>query len=413
MAVISSSFAEQNTNQTTSSASFGDVTGATLASSAFTAGKKYLILVTAQYSATNGDGTEVRVVHGSTLFTGSQCWCVFGASADRIPYTYMTVWTAVSSEGIALQYRSRLGGANVAGCNFASVLSICLSDDLTENTDWFFNENTTASGLTSTHTSFASVSLTPAVASQDWLVIGHALLDFNAQITTFVGCRLYDGTNTFPATMLDAQNSALDELVFGLARVYTLPASATTLDVQAATSSGTNGNHKSSRIFALNLHKFREHANAYTEAAQALSETNYATELQTMTLTPPVVSDTIILSYWGWDKKTGDPVCRYRVQLDNSDQPAGQTTAAYALKGGLSSPVEWELLLTKVVDLSAASHTIDLDASTSSAAGGAEGQERTLAAFTLELAAVATGTTRRVIPGNRRDGSDDWLQEAS
>jgi hypothetical protein len=77
--------------------------------------------------------------------------------------------------------------------------------------------------------------------------------------------------------------------------------------------------------------------------------------------------------------------------VDNSDQPSGQTTAAYVFNTGhtgnsLGDEVP-TMLSTMVSSLSAASHTIDLDGAVSNTTSSPSAQQRQLLALPLELAA--------------------------
>jgi len=399
-AAIGHASASVTSNQTTSSTTFVDVTGATIASGSFTTGKKYLIYITAQVGYTAGDGTEVQVIHGSTAFSGSGQWVSFAADTNRHNYTFMTVWTAVSSEGIALQYRSRLGGANTASANFVSIFAMNLSDDLTENTDWHFNEVSADDAMSTSFEDGATVTFTPTTASHDWLVLGNIQVDYAAQTANTVTVRLSDGTNVLPQANVDVPNSALDEVGFGLARVYTLAASSTTLKVQYKVSASTTANALHSKIFALNLNKFRNHAFAYTEAGTNLSATDYATQIQTLSITPDIQGDVFVGSYWSFDRNSSGNTGEQRIQIDNSDSPAGQTTANYQFRHGTDGTDEDPMTIsTLVANMTAAAHTIDLDGSASATTSTPQAETATLWAFTMELPAAVSSSGSLMLMG--------------
>lgn len=392
-AEIDHASAAVTSNQTTNSTTFVDVTGATIASGSFTAGKKYLLYITAQIGYTAGDGTEVQVIHGSTAFTGSNQWTSFAADTNRHAYTFTTVWTAVSSEGIALQYRSRLGGANTASANFVSIVAINLSDDVTENTDWFFNEVSADDAMSTSFEDGASVT----VGAGTWLVLGNIQVDYAAQSANYVTVRLSDGTNVLPQAQIDIPNTALDEIVYGLARVYSA-ASSTTYKVQYKVSASTTANALHSKVFALNLDKFRNAAYAYTEAGTNLSATDYATQIQTLSFTPDVQGDVLVGSYWSCDRNSSGNTCEQRLQIDNSDAPAGQTTANYQFRHGTDGTDEDPMTLsTLVASMTAAAHTIDLDGSISATTSTPDAETATIWAFTMELAAAASSAPNRLL----------------
>lgn len=393
-AAIGHATAEVTSNQTTSSTTFVDVTGATIASGSFTTGKKYLIHITAQIGFVTGDGTEVRVVHGSTEFDGSKAWHVLTGTETRRAYSFTTVWTAVSSEGIALQYRSRTGGANTASANFVHILAMNLSDDVTEGTDWHFNEVSADDAMSTTYEDGASITFTPGTASHDWLVLGDVLVDYAAQCTNYVSVRINAGTPVLPQAIIDCTNSALEEFQFGLARVYTLAASSQTIKMQYAVSASTTANHLNSRIFAIDLHKFRNHAFAYTEAGTNLSATDWATQIQTLSITPDVQGDVWIGGYWSFDRNSSGNMANQRIQVDNSDQPAGQTTAAYDFRRGTDGTDEDPMVIsTSVTNMTAAAHTIDLDGSVNATTSTPQAETATLWAVTMELPATGAAAT--------------------
>lgn len=391
-ASVAHAFAEVASDQTSTSSTFGACTGASLADTNFTAGKKYLLFSKSQMSYTFGDGTEARVVHGSTEFDGSKAWIDASSTGWRITFPFMRVWTAVSSEGITLQFRSRAGGANTAYCNFASLFAMNLSDDLVENTDWFYNELSTDNGATTSWQDGASIT----VPAGTWFVAGHILTDAAAQITNYPMVRLTDGTNTVPATQVDVGVSTRDEKASGLERVYTV-ASSTTFKVQYAVSASTTANHLHSAIFALNMAKFAGATSAYTEGSAALSATDFATEIQTLSVTPTVQGDVWIGSYWTFDRNSGN-LGNQRLQVDNSDVPAGQTTAVYDYRGGIDSTDREPMgMSTMVSSMTAAAHTVDMDASVDSTSGGPAALERTIWAIPLELAATGGASTRSLM----------------
>ena len=393
-AAIEHASASVTSNVTTSSTTFVDVTGATLTSSSFTTGKKYLLLCTAQMGATSSDGTETQFVHGSTAFAGSGSWNPFGLTGVRNIYPCLEVWTAVASEGVAIQYRSRLGGANVASANFAHLFAMNLSDDLVENTDWFYNAVSADDAMSTSYENGASIT----VGAGDWLVIGNIQVDFGAQAVNTVAVRISDGTNVLPAADIDIGNSALDETVMGLSRVYTVASSAT-YTLQYAVSASTTANHLHSKIFAINLNKFRNHVSAYTEAGTNLSATDWATQIQTASLTPDVQGDVLIGASWSFDRNDSGNMANQRIQVDNSDSPAGQTTAVYDFRHG-TDPLEDPMMQTTMVsNMTAAAHTIDLDGSVSATTGTPDAKTATLWAFTMELPAAASSSGSLMLMG--------------
>ncbi len=382
-AEIEHASASITTNQTTSASTFIDIPGATLSSGNFTTGRKYLVLAHAQMGASASDVTQVQVVHGSTAFPGMDSWNPFGNSSARNQYACHTVWEAVSSEGIALQYRTRLGGAQVASADFAQLFVMNLSDDLAENTDWFSSEVSADDTMSTSYEDGASVT----VGAGTWLVLSCAYVDFAAQNTNSVAVRLTDGTIVLPEAEIDIGDSGRDEITMSLSRIFET-AGSTTLKVQYKVSASTTATHLHSRIFALNLDKFRNHAVAYTESGTALSATDWATQIQTISITPDVQSDVLIGSYFSFDRNDSGNMANQRIQVDGSDSPAGQTAAVYDFRHG-TNPLEDPMSMSAFVSgMTASAHTIDLDGSVNTTTGTPTAKYATLWAFTMELAAA-------------------------
>jgi len=124
----------------------------------------------------------------------------------------------------------------------------------------------------------------------------------------------------------------------------------------------------------------------------ALSATNYATALQTLAITPGVLGDVLLGSYFGFDKQNTARVAEFRVQVDNSDAPAGQTTDNYQFYSGNDANDEVPFSLDTMIELNAAEHAIDLDGSADSVTNTPTAQHRSLWAFTMELAGAANIT---------------------
>lgn len=390
--------ASVTSNQTTSSTTMTTVPGASIASGSFTVGHQYMIHVTGQFGHTAGDAAQVQLVHGSTPFTGSDQWIYVSVDTNRHNYQRTRVWTAVSSEAIEVQFKSRLGGANVASANFVQITVIDLND--LSASDWCYSELSTDDAMSTSFEDGAACTFTPGTASHDWLVLGDAYVDYAAQAANYVTVRLTDGTNVLPQAQIDIPNTALDEIGIGLMRVYTLAASSQTLKIQYKVSASTTANHLHSAVFALDLNKFRNHAFAYTEAGANLSATDYATAVQTISITPDVQGDVWIGSYWSCDRNSSGNTCEQRIQVDNSDSPAGQTTANYQFRSGIDGTDEEPMSLSTVVaSMTAAAHTVDLDGSVSATTSTPDAETATLWAVTMELAATSSTARNLMLMG--------------
>ncbi len=394
-AAIDHTFVEQNTAQTHNTSTPTDITGAAITSGNFTAGKKYLIFNT---YAPNEDASgllTIRTEHGSTDFAESvQTFNIASTNAFRFPTGWFTVWTAVSSEGIKLQHSVSSG--NVSTDQIA-MLKINLSDDVTENTDWFFAERSTDDALSTTPSDGASITFSIAGT---WLVCTYAQVDITDASTSVTSAIVRSGeaASSLPQGLLHEQSTSA-VLPFVLCRVFTTTAASNTFKEQSV-ASGSFHTRLHSSIFALNLEKFAARTSAYTEADTNLSGSNYATAVQTASITPTVTGDVWILAAWGFDQNDTAREMEARLQVDNTDVPSDWTSDNYqfAVAGGASGTQEQPMVLSTMTSLDNAAHTIDLDGSADSTTGTPAAQQRTLMAVTMELAGAGGGTRRRVSP---------------
>jgi len=390
MAAIGHNSLKQTTRQTTTSATYGNVSGCQFPSTDFTAGKKYLLVVTGQADR-NSTGTNVglRVAHGGAAFADSEQINQFSGGTFRYPYAWFHVWTAVASEAIDLQIASS-DGATQAGVDAVVMSWMNLSDDLVENTDWKFGESSSDLGLTTTPQAGATVTITPGGAS-DWAVMSYA--QYSTTAITTSGISRINRSGEASATLPECRREmrATSEIPgYVLGRVYALTAAANTFTEESSITAGTAWTRLHSKVFILNLNKFRNHAFAYTEADAATSATNYATLAQSVGITPDIAGDVWFGVYVGFDKANAARELEIITQLDNADDPAGTTTENYQMLADGDSTDEAPVFLQTVTNVTAAAHTLDVDCSTESTAGTPAVQYRTAWAVTMELAVPPT-----------------------
>lgn len=421
-AVIEHAFVEQNTNQTkTGDTNFSDISGASLAAdwsdatfssgTGFEVGKKYFIYITGQIGNSSSDSIycSVQVLHGSTAFEDDASlfnWKPI-SSAHRITYNWWTVWTAVSGEGIKVQH-AILDAAQTVSTNKVAIFVMNLSDDLTEDIgsggDWKYAERTNDDTLTTSPFDGASITFTPAIASQDWLILSLARIDheLTASSVTTTMDRSGEATSTTPST-LHFQAGGSTGFPYSMGRVFSLGNASNTFKEISVASANDGHVRRHSKIFALNLNKFKNHTNAsdaYTEAAfGGLSATDYASQIQTISITPDVQSNVWIGAFWNGDLQNNAREAEFRVQVDGSDRPDSQTTDNYQMRTYFNAADEEAFNInTMVENMSAASHNIILEASADSTTGTPDAKHRSLWAMTMELAAGGTPSTRRGVP---------------
>lgn len=182
--------------QTTISTSFVPVTGTAntgttastngwVDSSNLTAGDKYLVMVWAEVDGNNNSvAAKLQVKHGSTVFGSS----THREETDRTssiyktPYFWFTVWTAVASEDLEIEFAN---GFSTYEARVEDVTMVVMhAEDLISNNELIYDEDdyTGSPTLTTTYTPKSTVTWTPDNNNDDWWVMGYTQADI--QTTT-------------------------------------------------------------------------------------------------------------------------------------------------------------------------------------------------------------------------------------
>ena len=367
----------------------------TMASANFTVGNKYLIVATCRFRGSSISGTfGVRLKHGTVAFPGSDKAISTNTALSWHTYTWFTVWTAISGEDVLLEQKT-FGSARTVRSDAMTIFIMDLND-LVENTDWHYNENSTATTLPNGWTSSnnAAVTFTPP-ASTDWIVFARSrmnVIDKTLQYQTRIN-RSGAASSTEPQISQEGAGGDQDDtLVFSNARVFIglTAASHTFTEESGLNGAGSTEDRTHSAVFALNLNKFDVRAVAHTEAEIDLSATDFATEVQTVSITPNAVGDVWTFGAWIYDAVAAGIYCKARMQVDNADQPPAETTDADQREDSFDALDELPISYQTLENLSAAAHNIDMDGSCETAATGRSAEDRTLFAITMELAAATS-----------------------
>jgi len=373
MPLVPSAIERRTTNFNTTSVAF--VTVNTLASTNFVVGRKYLLLVQAQWAgASSGDSYALRVQHGSTTFPTSDAeWEPSGVTPNRLPYGYFTVWEAVASESIVLQVASIDG--TVMNVDTATIVAIEISEELTENTDWFFNEvvSTTALPIFPLFTSSnnASITFTPGNAGDTWLVLTQSIIDA-ATGTEKYHARLQrtgEATENTPEWIEESENVLEDFLLMFVQKTLTLGAVSNTFENGCSVEGTANGDRLNSAVFAINLSKFVNIIANFVPGAITLDTTNAfatSTEIGTADLNQSSPNiDTLILASFkkSFSEFSGTEPVKVRLQYDDADSPANQTTQDFPQLDGwdVEDKLGWRLVDIQTGQ-SISVHNADLDA---------------------------------------------------
>lgn len=383
-------FVEQTSRQTITSTTYADIPGAVITDANLTDGKTYLLIFTAiMDNNTVINNFAIKAIHGSTDFEGSNYQKEFNSNT-RLHYAWFTVWTAVASEDVKLQFRT-VAGTGTSGADQITMVAIKLSDDLSQGTDWDFTENTVDTTLAATYGTgnSASETISSPNGTDDYLVMATATLD-PASLTVPQKTRINASggvTDTGLEILEEGEDANDDRQVQTLIKVYTPSASSTTFTVESESSSAS-GTRLYNSVFWLNLNKLRNHAQQVTQAEVSLDTTDTfatSTNVATVSLTPDIAGDVWGLGFFIYDTNSAEPI-RARMQIDNTDQPDTQTSDNYSILSGWDNTDELLFFMQSMESLSSASHTLDVDATKATTARPVE--DRLALMITMEKPAA-------------------------
>ena len=372
---VDHAFTQTTTQFSTASTTYVDVTGASIASTEFVEGKTYLIHILANVSNSTGDNaTIMKVRHGTTDFDNGDGHHVGDNANLYSVHGFLTVWTAVAGESINLQVRSP--SASNALVDNVQMFALDLTGLVYYFAETFPDDAPDADG-----TDGAAITFTPGTAGHNWWVASNVRQGTSAGVANGSWiARSGEASSALPIVSQTAFGTARTKWL--LSRVFNLGAASNTFTQVSSASSGTQTRFRST-IFALNLNQFVAHAVAYTEADVALSDTNYATQLQTLSITPTEIDDVWIGGFFGFNKNDAVRTAEFRLQIGNTDVPSDQTSDNRNFALGIAAADIEPLSIQTVQNLAASAHTVDLDGSADSTSGAPAGQTRQLWAVQL------------------------------
>jgi hypothetical protein len=400
MAEIDHTYVEVTGLQTTTSTSYIDIPGAVISNTWFTVGDRYVILVRAQMSNEAGSNiTFVRTIHGSTEFAGSEQGIELGAANGFWEYSDFFYWTAVAGEDIKLQFYTT-DAADEASARFITLIAIRVEDDFAENTDLHYDEDSTSTTLSTSWSSSnnASVTFPPGAANDKWLVMARSRMDVVSLTVSYESRinRSGEASDTDTATKQEGEDSG-NFIHHVNRRVFTLGAASNTFTEQSRIDdTGTTEARTHSKVLVFNLSKFKDVETIWTGATTglSLSPPEFDTQVQTLSITPSQTGDVVCLGDCCLSGTgTASEIRSLRMQVDNADQPPGQTAAslAYIIWDGQDVvPCGFDT----VESLDSSAHTVDLDGSNDNSTGS-DAQKRGIIVFSMELAAASPIVTYR------------------
>jgi len=376
MATIPHALVTGLANFSYTSSTFQIPPGAVLASSNFVAGRKYLIIATAQMLGGTSQNLGARMRHGGNVFPTSEFFVEPADGDDRYAYKWFHLWTAVDSEDIDMQVNEQ--GDGTAEIDQLQIVVIELSECFQEGTDFLYDINETNTNIpvgSFTSTNNASVTFTPANAGDDWLVIGIQQLDpadtSTEQLTRME--RSGEASSLTPDTAQEGEDTGEDIMQHMIARVFNLGAVSNTFAMTASRESGGSpGVRLSSTIIAIRLNKFLNFGASYVDGIITTDTTNdfaTSTEIATVDMTPSGQDD--VWTFSAFVKRNfGSSGMQIRTQFDDVDLPPTQTSDAYDQLDGWDTDgdkLPWVMSSIEETPPDATLHSLDMDATSSSA----------------------------------------------
>ena len=232
-AAIEHYVAQASAEQSKTTNGWSAVTGTSIAGTNFTVGERYLVLVWGEHDSNNNAvQSGIRVIHGGTAFTESQTIEETDrtGAAYKTPYFWFTVWTAANENLEVEYYNSDATATYTARVEDVTLLAIN-AEGLIAAEDLQYDIQTGGGTLTTTPTSKASFTWTPANNGDTWWIMAYAQADIIDVGNDYFLARIdVDGTDR-SIEQIEGED-ATDTPLYGLGWVTTLTDTSHTIAVQ-------------------------------------------------------------------------------------------------------------------------------------------------------------------------------------
>ncbi|MDY6987455.1 MAG: right-handed parallel beta-helix repeat-containing protein [Thermodesulfobacteriota bacterium] len=369
-----------------SNSTWEEVTEYKIGSNNFSAGNKYLILISFSIGMNNADQNAMaRVLHGTTAFADSTYrWESRRSSEEHCGhgYHYWTVWTAVGNEDIHIEVTQPSATSYDVYTEEYEAFVIDLSADVTEGIHWFYNTATHSGYLPTSWSDGASVTFNGS--NNDWLVLGFGRFDSGADTARYQMQMRNDTTDYSKVEyrVVDANDYRPQMIMVGLTDV----GSNNTAKVQAAVTAASTHSWTDSKIFALNLDIFKDHSIGYSTSAVTLDGLDSWKEVYgNPSYSASQTGDVLIWSQEVADVLANDKAIYSRIQVDGLTVPANHEDAKRELPHGAIDEDAHHLIYSG--PLNAGSRNIDIDMN-EDVSTGASIDIHSLVVFSMELATI-------------------------
>lgn len=368
----------------TTNASFTTVATISDASLKINNAKFLLIVKAGLHNAGANDTGGMQVVHGSTVFPTSVMDTIecngTSQAGGTWSYVFMTVFTQpATAEDVLVQLVNHSTTTTFA--RETEVYWIRLDADLTEDTDWFFVEDT--GDVNHTTSPVTQSTLTQSFAAGNWLILSgyHIQIDSTAINYEVILDSSGGGltASTEPNVIQEGEDTN-DQIVGMIARVFNLDGTSATFNLQTQDIGSGANDWIGSSIFALNLEKFDDHF-TFENMGDVATSTSFV-EIGNAEPVVSVTGDWFIGAFCTCDINNVNR--RFAMQIQESGADITEPGVDLLFYRGHDSIDEVQGNAFALVSLTAGTQDIDFDADASGTGG--EYEDRSLYGFSMELA---------------------------
>ena len=370
------------------------VEAVSIAAGSFTVGRDYVLIAVLNLDSSAGTSDcGYRFVHGTTPteFTDAVGHMDPVSSDEARPQIFIQRFTQPNpAEAVTLQFNLREGTGTITQM-YADIIAFDITADWTENTNFFWDEDTGDTADAATLTARAAITFS-ANGTDKWLIAGQASWNVATTGVAFAMC-LNDSvgpTKYGDSTPLGYPSQDTDDL-FNFGYLVGLTPTNGSHTFSVLTQSATTEAVLSSRIVAFNLTAlFQDVAIAYTAAADnpTADGTTWETE-QSLSVTPTATGNFVIFANAVASIAAAGDNCLARLQI-NPDGGGLVSDPAYGDDGpdnfasSISRGMPFELQTVRSLTTGAA-RPINFD--WKQASGGTSAvRERALIAFSVAKA---------------------------
>lgn len=275
------------------------LSAAELATAGFQNNDEVLVLFWAILSSANVGAEQVwQLTYNGTAITS-------GAASPRMDFRQTGTGKTVGFVGrvnlgtladFLFQNQRQGTSANVT-VQKARFAVIRLSDFGTENTDWFWNKSTTNVANTTTYsaTNRASITYTPAAASEDWIVLMYCHQAIDAtNVNSEVRARLDGSTDVCGDWSQEGSSTTEEWAMWTWGVLQSLAASSHTVAVETRDDTATAANdHRESALFIFRKSKWTDIF--YNLVASQSMTSNTDTQLATVTSSMSATQNSLVI----------------------------------------------------------------------------------------------------------------------